>query len=48
MVAAVATDAACNGDAGSVVVSATGGTSPYTGTGTFIDIIGIYSYTVTD
>jgi parallel beta-helix repeat protein len=45
---AIATDAACNGGAGSVVVSATGGTSPYTGTGTFTETAGTYTYTVTD
>ncbi|HMP20198.1 MAG TPA: right-handed parallel beta-helix repeat-containing protein [Ferruginibacter sp.] len=33
----------------SVVVSATGGTAPYTGTGTFTNILaGTYTYTVTD
>ncbi|MBK9462345.1 MAG: T9SS type A sorting domain-containing protein [Sphingobacteriales bacterium] len=48
MVSAVATDAACNGGAGSVDVSATGGTSPYTGTGTFTETAGTYTYTVTD
>jgi parallel beta-helix repeat protein len=48
VVSAVATDAACNGGAGSVVVSATGGTSPYTGTGTFTETAGTYTYTVTD
>src|SRR5207244_6079474 len=31
-----------------LTVSATGGTSPYTGTGTFTRSAGTYSYTVTD
>jgi hypothetical protein len=39
---------ACNGGSTSVVVSAAGGTAPYTGTGTFSVTAGTYSYTVTD
>lgn len=39
----------CNGGVAQVTVSATGGTSPYTGTGTFNGITaGTYTYTVTD
>jgi large repetitive protein len=38
----------CNGGTTSVVVSATGGTTPYTGTGTFIVTAGPYSFTVID
>ncbi|MFM8949995.1 MAG: beta strand repeat-containing protein, partial [Bacteroidota bacterium] len=39
---------ACFGGTTSVTVSATGGTSPYTGTGTFTVSAGTYNYTVTD
>ncbi len=38
----------CNGGTTSVVVSATGGTSPYTGTGSFTVGAGNYKYFVTD
>ncbi len=38
----------CNGGTTTVVVSATGGTAPYTGTGTFTVSAGDYSYTITD
>ena len=38
----------CNGGTTSVVVSATGGTAPYSGTGTFTVSAGNYSFTVTD
>ncbi len=38
----------CNGGTTTVVVSATGGTSPYTGTGSFIIAAGNYKYVVTD
>ncbi|MGE3823487.1 MAG: beta strand repeat-containing protein, partial [Bacteroidia bacterium] len=38
----------CNGGTTSVVVSATGGTAPYSGTGTFTVSAGTYSFTVTD
>ncbi|MBK7571149.1 MAG: T9SS type A sorting domain-containing protein [Bacteroidetes bacterium] len=38
----------CNGGSTTVTVSATGGTGPYTGTGTFPATAGPYSYTVTD
>jgi hypothetical protein len=38
----------CNGGNSTVVVSATGGTAPYTGTGTFTRAGGAYTYTVTD
>ena len=39
---------ACNGGTTSVTVTATGGTAPYSGTGTFTVSAGAYSYTVTD
>ncbi len=38
----------CNAGSTTVTVSATGGTAPYTGTGTFTRTAGAYSYTVTD
>ena len=38
----------CNGGSSTVTVSASGGTPPYTGTGTFTRSAGTYSYTVTD
>src|SRR5262249_3549666 len=38
----------CNGGSSTVTVSATGGTTPYQGTGTFSRSAGTYSYTVTD
>ncbi len=39
---------ACNGGNGSVSVTATGGTAPYTNTGTKVSIGGANTYTVTD
>ena len=39
---------ACNGGSDSVTVSASGGTQPYTGTGTFSVTAGTYTYVVTD
>ena len=40
---------ACNGGTTSIDVTASGGTAPYTGTGTFANVsAGPYSYTVTD
>ena len=39
---------ACNGGTTAVTVSATGGTAPYTGTGSFNVGAGTYTYTVTD
>ena len=38
----------CNGGSADVTVSATGGTAPYTGTGTLSETAGTYSYVVTD
>jgi hypothetical protein len=38
----------CNGGNAVVTVSATGGTAPYSGTGTFSRAAGTYSFTVTD
>jgi hypothetical protein len=38
----------CNGGSSTVTVSATGGTAPYSGTGTFSHGAGTYSYTVID
>lgn len=43
-----ATNILCNGGTSTITVTATGGTAPYTGTGTFTVNAGIYSYTVTD
>lgn len=45
---ATSTAILCNGGTSTVTVSATGGTAPYTGTGTFTRSAGAYSYTVTD
>ena len=45
---AVTTAIKCNGGTGTVTVSATGGTPPYTGTGTFTESAGTTSFTVTD
>jgi hypothetical protein len=39
---------ACNGGATSVSVTATGGTSPYSGTGTFTATVGTFTYSVSD
>ncbi len=39
---------ACHGGATSVTISATGGTAPYTGTGSFTQGVGSHTYTVTD
>jgi len=38
----------CNGDNSTITVTATGGTQPYTGTGTFSRPAGTYNFTVTD
>jgi hypothetical protein len=39
----------CNGETTSVTITATGGTVPYTGTGTLTNVsAGVYNYTVTD
>ena len=46
--AASATSIACNGGTSTITVTATGGTSPYVGTGVFSVPAGTYSYTVTD
>jgi hypothetical protein len=43
-----ATAILCNGDNSNITVSANGGSSPYTGTGTFVEPAGTYNYTVTD
>jgi Secretion system C-terminal sorting domain/SprB repeat/HYR domain len=48
IVAATASVITCNGGSSTVVVSATGGTAPYTGTGNFSRTAGTYSFTVTD
>src|SRR5437762_99426 len=42
------TEILCHGGSSTVTVSATGGTPPYSGTGTFSVAAGTYSYTVTD
>ncbi len=46
----VTADVTCPGDSnGEIMVTATGGTAPYTGIGTFSNLLpGAYSYTVTD
>ncbi len=46
--AASSTPILCNGGTSTVTVSATGGTAPYSGTGSFTASAGAYSYTVTD
>ena len=38
----------CNGGTATVAVSATGGTAPYTGTGSFTKAAGTYTFSVTD
>ncbi|MBK6990137.1 MAG: HYR domain-containing protein [Bacteroidetes bacterium] len=43
-----ATSILCNGGSATVTVSATGGTAPYTGAGSFTEVAGTYTYTVTD
>ena len=43
-----ATSILCNGGTADITISATGGTAPYNGTGTFTVNAGTYSYTVTD
>ena len=45
---AVATAILCKGEDATVTVTATGGTPPYSGTGTFTRGAGTYSFTVTD
>ncbi len=47
-VAAIATPILCHGDLSTVTVTATGGTPPYTGTGTFTALAGTHTYVVTD
>ncbi|MCZ7555975.1 MAG: hypothetical protein M5R41_06185 [Bacteroidia bacterium] len=47
-VAATATSVLCPGGTSTVTVSATGGTPPFTGTGTFPRTAGTYTFTVTD
>lgn len=38
----------CNGETSTISVNATGGTLPYSGTGSYTENAGIYNYTVTD
>lgn len=45
---AVSGSIACNGGSTSVTVTANGGTSPYSGTGTFTATVGTYTYSVSD
>ncbi|MFM7595672.1 MAG: gliding motility-associated C-terminal domain-containing protein [Flavobacteriales bacterium] len=47
-VATVTSPIACNGGQATVVVTANGGTAPYTGTGTFTVNAGNYTYTLID
>lgn len=42
------TNIACNGGSSSVTVAATGGTLPYTGTGTFNQVAGTQTYNISD
>ncbi|MCB2206566.1 hypothetical protein KQI65_17620 [bacterium] len=46
--AAIATPISCNGGDAAVTVTATGGTAPYSGTGTFNKPAGTHTFTVTD
>jgi hypothetical protein len=48
IVTATATAIACNGGNSTVTVSATGGTPPYTGIGTFTRPAGTHTFTITD
>jgi hypothetical protein len=48
IVTATASSIACFGGTATVTVAASGGTSPYTGTGSFTRTAGTYSFTVTD
>ena len=48
VVSSAATSINCNGGTSIVTISATGGTTPYSGTGTFTVTAGTYTYTVTD
>jgi len=42
------TSVLCNGDAATISLSATGGTAPYVGDSTFLQVAGSYIYTITD
>lgn len=42
------TSVLCNGDAATITLSATGGTAPYIGDSTFLQVAGSYTYTITD
>ncbi|WP_317898956.1 T9SS type A sorting domain-containing protein [Aurantibacillus circumpalustris] len=42
------TEKACYGSTTNVTIGASGGTSPYTGTGVFSEPVGVHSFTVTD
>ncbi|MCX6257829.1 MAG: T9SS type A sorting domain-containing protein [Bacteroidia bacterium] len=48
MASSSSTSILCHGGNSTVTVSATGGTLPYTGTGTYTVVAGTYSYTVSD
>jgi hypothetical protein len=49
IVSAASGNILCNGQTTTVTVTATGGTTPYTGAGTFQNVsAGVYSYAVTD
>ena len=47
-IATIANPILCNGNSATVIVAATGGTSPYSGTGTFTVPAGNYNYSVSD
>ncbi len=46
--AAQVTPILCNGGVTTITITATGGTTPYSGTGTFYRVAGIYTFTVVD
>jgi len=48
VVSSTATTINCSGDSSTVVITASGGVAPYTGTGTFKRVAGTYTFTVTD
>jgi hypothetical protein len=48
VVAVNASSILCNGGMSNVVVSASSGTQPYSGTGSFTELAGVHTYTVTD
>ena len=47
-IAGTASKIACHGDSSTIAISANGGTSPYTGVGSFVKTAGTYIFTITD